>query len=465
MTFTFLLGALALLLLVLGMAYFSGKQVKNAADFASAGGRARLPMVVGALTGTMVGGASTIGTAQLAFSYGHSAWWFTVGGGLGLVIMGLVYAVPLRKSGAVTLSQVVSQKYGEKAGLTLSLLNTIGTFISVIAQILAGATLLQTVSNIPPLFSTLLIAGLMLIYVVYGGALGAGYVGIVKVLSICLTMLVCALLAAKLGGGAWNVLFNPDLPAHLYHNPFARGFLKDAGSGLSAVIGFISTQANITSLVSARDDKTAVKGSLMAGALMPFVGAMGVLVGLYMRAQYPGMASSMALPQFILNEMPGFVSGAMVMALLVTIVGSGAGLSLGISNIIANDLMPRKLLAGMNERKKIKVNRGILTTFLLVCALLTLGNIGGMILNLTFLSMGLRGAAGICALTAALKYPGYIPNRYALLSMVLGVATTVLSHLLYADRWDPTLPGVLAAGLTLWVGAKVGKSQGNHSPA
>ena len=33
--------------------------------------------------GTLVGGSSTIGTAQLAFDYGISAWWFTLGGGVG----------------------------------------------------------------------------------------------------------------------------------------------------------------------------------------------------------------------------------------------------------------------------------------------------------------------------------------------------------------------------------------------
>ncbi len=455
MTFAFILGALALLFLVLGVAYFSGRQVKSAADFASAGGRARLPMVIGALTGTMVGGASTIGTAQLAFTYGHSAWWFTVGGGLGLVLMGLFYAVPLRRSGHATLSQAVAKEYGAKAGLTLSLLNTLGTFISVVAQVLSGATLLSAVSHVPPLVGTVSMAALMLMYVVYGGALGAGYVGIVKVLAICLSMAVCAVAALTLGGGVSGVFMNPALPGEVYRVPFARGFLKDAGAGLAAVFGFICTQANITSMVSARSDKTAVRGAVLTGMLMPLVGAAGIVVGLYMRARYPEMASSMALPQFILNEMPGFVSGAMIMALFVTIIGSGAGLSLGVSNIIANDLMPKKLSASMSERKKLKVNRGILTVFLLACALLTLGNIGGMILNLTFLSMGLRGAAGIGVLTTALRYRGRIGAKWALTSMVLGVVMTIASHLLYADRWDPSLPGVLVAGLALFIGSKV----------
>ena len=36
-------------------------------------------VVAGAIMGTLVGGSSTIGTAQLAYQYGMSAWWFTLG--------------------------------------------------------------------------------------------------------------------------------------------------------------------------------------------------------------------------------------------------------------------------------------------------------------------------------------------------------------------------------------------------
>ena len=43
--------------------------------------------------GTLVGGASTIGTAQLAYSFGFSAWWFTLGAGLGCVMLAAFYVL------------------------------------------------------------------------------------------------------------------------------------------------------------------------------------------------------------------------------------------------------------------------------------------------------------------------------------------------------------------------------------
>ena len=452
MSLSLLLGAVFVLALVLAAAMFSGRQVQNAADFSSASQRATLPMVLGSLTGTMVGGASTIGTAQLAFSYGLSAWWFTVGGGLGLILLGLFYARPLRKSGCTTLSQVVSREYGGSAGRTLGLLNTLGSFISVIAQILSGSALLSALTNMPPLTGILLIAGLMLAYVIFGGALGAGYVGIVKVVVILLSLVVCAGLTIHLAGGLQQVFQHPQLDPLRHQNLMARGFLRDGGAGLAAIIGFISTQANITSIISARDSRTAIRGCVLTGLLMPVVGGAGILVGLYMRAHFPFMESRLALPTFILQQVPGFFGGMMLAALLVTIVGSGAGISLGISNIIAHDLMPKRLLTKLDERGRLALNRTVLTLLLLVCALLSLGSLGDMILNLTFLSMGLRGAAGVGVFTTALLLRGRIGNSAAMLSMVLGVLATILAQLLVADTIDPAVPGLLVSLAILGVG-------------
>ena len=74
LTLPTVMGLLAALLLVALTGVYAGKQVKSAGDFTS-GGNMGAAMIAGSLMGTLVGGASTIGTAQLAFTYGFSAWW------------------------------------------------------------------------------------------------------------------------------------------------------------------------------------------------------------------------------------------------------------------------------------------------------------------------------------------------------------------------------------------------------
>ena len=73
-------GLLATIALIIGVGIYSGRKVRSAADFASGGGKASGAWIVcGAIMGTLVSGQATIGTAQLAFNYGMSAWWFTWG--------------------------------------------------------------------------------------------------------------------------------------------------------------------------------------------------------------------------------------------------------------------------------------------------------------------------------------------------------------------------------------------------
>ena len=83
MTFMHYIGAALVILIIIGVGVYSGKQVKSASDY-DGGHNASAGLVMGAIIGTLVGGSSTIGTAQLAYTYGFSAWCFTLGGGIGV---------------------------------------------------------------------------------------------------------------------------------------------------------------------------------------------------------------------------------------------------------------------------------------------------------------------------------------------------------------------------------------------
>lgn len=148
-------GLLATIVLIIGVGIYSGRKVRSAADFASGGGKAGAWIVCGAIMGTLVSGQATIGTAQLAFNYGMSAWWFTLGSGIGCLILALGYAAPLRHSGCSTLLQIVSREYGPRAETWGSVLSSIGIFISVVAQILSATALLITIFPVSHLAAAL----------------------------------------------------------------------------------------------------------------------------------------------------------------------------------------------------------------------------------------------------------------------------------------------------------------------
>ena len=105
-------GIILVVILVTGAGMLAGRQVKDNSDFLTGGGRAGKWLTTGAIAGTLIGSQATVGTAQLAFDYGISACWFTVGTGLGCLVLGLVYSDKLRHSWCVTQFQIISRSYG-----------------------------------------------------------------------------------------------------------------------------------------------------------------------------------------------------------------------------------------------------------------------------------------------------------------------------------------------------------------
>ena len=101
--------------LVIGGGIYSARSVKSAEGYSLGGRSAGVPLVAGSIAGTVVGGGATVGTAQLAYSMGLSAWWFTLGSGIAFILMGLFYAGKLRTTGLETIPQYLKRNYGNKA--------------------------------------------------------------------------------------------------------------------------------------------------------------------------------------------------------------------------------------------------------------------------------------------------------------------------------------------------------------
>ena len=313
LTIWHVIGILATLAVIVGVSIYSGRSVKSAADF-DRGGSSGPWLVAGAIMGALVSGQATVGTAQLAYSYGLAAWWFTLGAGIGCLLLAVGYVVPLRHSGSTTLLGIVSQRYGKAAGYWGSVLCSLGIFISVIAQVISATALLTTIFPMGMGAAALVSVAIMTLYVVFGGVTGAGMGGVVKLFLLYLACIVGSLTVWSLSGGVTPLLGRvsdlcqaPGMDAVLglsggadaFHTRFlslvARGPLKDVGSGISLLLGVLSTQTYAQAIWSARSDSAARKGALLSALLIPPIGIACILIGLYMRAHYITTAEVQAL--------------------------------------------------------------------------------------------------------------------------------------------------------------------------
>lgn len=464
-SFYHILGIILSVVLIEVVGVMSSRKVKTADDFSRAGGKAGTWVVCGTIMGTLIGGQSTVGTAQLAFTYGISAWWFTLGAALGCVALAIGYVFPLRRSDSTTLLEVVSKEYGKKAEVLGSILCSLGMFVSVVAQILSASALLMTLFPVKFYLAAAISCLIMMMYVVFGGLWSAGIGGIVKLILLCISALAGGVIVLSLTDGYHGIMASieemcffktPDsdvsaFVAERYNNILARGGAKDIGSGLSVILGVLATQSYAQGIWAAKTDSAARKGALYSAVLTIPIGAACVLIGLYMRGHYVTAeemdllvesgkslpenigvmaTTAQAFPLFITHCMPEFLGGIVLGTLLITIIIGGSGLTLGSSTILVRDVFMKINPSLSESSKNLKVSRLTIIGILLMSVFVAATFSGSFINDLGFLSMGLRSTAVFIPLTLALFFPKRFKYQWIIISIIAGTAALILTQIL-----------------------------------
>lgn len=466
-SFYHILGIILSVVLIEVVGVMSSRKVKTADDFSRAGGKAGTWVVCGTIMGTLIGGQSTVGTAQLAFTYGISAWWFTLGAALGCVALAIGYVIPLRKSDSTTLLEVVSKEYGKKAVVLGSILCSLGMFVSVVAQILSSSALLMTLFPVKFYLAAAISCLVMMMYVVFGGLWSAGIGGIVKLILLCISSLAGGVIVLSLTDGYHGIMtsveemMNSFVETHgrvseeyiqeRYNNLLARGAGKDIGSGLSVILGVLATQSYAQGIWAAKTDSAARKGALYSAILTIPIGAACVLIGLYMRGHYVTAeemnllvesgkslpenigvmaTTAQAFPLFITHCMPEFLGGIVLGTLLITIIIGGSGLTLGSSTILVRDVFMKINPSLSESSKNLKVSRLTIIGILLMSVFVAATFSGSFINDLGFLSMGLRSTAVFIPLTLALFFPKRFRYQWVIISIIAGTAALILTQIL-----------------------------------
>ena len=458
LTTTQIIGLLISIAGIAGIAVYSGTKPQTFANVNTA------PIAAGIIIGTLVGGSSTVGTAQLAYNYGLSAWWFTLGGGIACLVLAIFYIKPLRNSHAMTLTGILGHEFGEGADVAASVLSSVGTFINIISQLISGtaviAVILPSLGIVPELIIT---AVFMAAYVICGGTQGAGRVGILKVILLYISMAACGIVVLKLTGGFGGFMADVrsiDNPDNVnFMSLFARGVGTDAGACLSLVLGVLTTQTYAMAVMSCKSDASARLGAILSTFLIPPIGAGGILVGLYMRANAPGIAAKTALTSFVLEHLPGLLGGVVLGTLFIAVVGTGAGLAMGISTIVRRDIIFHFTDKFKDPRKNNRLSHIIILLVLVIGCLLSTGKLGDTILSFAFMSMGLRGAVVFVPLCCALWLPGRVNKKWALAAIILGPLLVLLCGTVVPmpGGLDPLFAGVLASFVCCCVGLVIGR--------
>ncbi len=461
-----ILGAAATILLIAAAGASARRRVKCFADFATAGSSLGPVQVAGTIIGTIVGGASTVGAAQLAFRYGLSGWWFSLGSCFALTFLGVVLAAPMRTSGLKTIPQFLERSYGPRVGPWAWLFTSVGLMLNIIGQMLAAMSLLATVFGLGPEMAMVLTALMVMVYVMFGGVFSAGSVGIIKTLLLTGSMLAVGVATSSLSGGLGS--FGQALPRYPYFSLFGRGVWVDLAAAFSLMVGVSSTQTYIQAMFSARDVKSSRAGALLSAALAPLLGIPGVAVGMFMRINHPDINAVNALPLFVTTYMNPLLSGIILATLFISVIGTAAGLSLGVSVMFGQDIYKKRLRPMCSDRDILVASRLAIIAVSAVALLVALSGKESLILEWSFLSMGLRGSTVFFPLIGAVFFPKYVSKRAGILAVGVAPACAIAWGTVNPAGLDPLYIGLATSIIIVAVGSwfmrdKIAESQCERS--
>lgn len=425
LTFGHLFSLAATLVAILAITVYSARSVKTAEGFTLCGRSSGAMLIAGGIAGTCVGGSATIGTAQMAFSFGLSAWWFTLGVGLGLIVMAVFYAQSLRRSGLETLPQFLSLHYGNGAGLMTSVISSLGILFSAVASALSGIAMIGLIFGLTSWEAALVIVLLVLASVVFGGLKGAGVSGLLKIAILWVTLFAAGVVAYRSLAGMPD--FAQAFPAFPWFSPVARGFPTTLGNVVSLVVGMICTQTYIQAIYSATNIKVAIAGTLIAALITIPLGLPSVAVGMFMHATHPDIHPILALPMYLVLYLPPWLGGIGLAGILFSIVGSIAGLALGIGTMVSNDI-GRGILHIADERRILLINRVVVLLVACLAMAIALTNANTFVLDWNYMSMALRGAGVFIPMSLAIFWPHRLGAFWAVLSMGGSTAVAVFGR-------------------------------------
>ena len=310
-------------------------KIKTSEDYMVAGRRMGLFMVAFSLSANNIGGGSTTGLAGKAFgAWGMSAIWYVLTASIAMIP--LAYFAPrIRKTLAITIPEVVERRFGKASGTFTAVLNILALFCLTSSQIAASGAVITTLTGIP-LNVCLLIAGLVVIcYTTLGGMIADQISDLLQFLIILIGLAISTPFVLHAAGG-WGAL-SAKLPGEQL-SLVKIGWVPILGYIFNYFCTFLSGPEMVSRFESAKDEKTAMKASLLSGVLMALMAVFPTLLGLAalaLKDELPGVAGNTAMMAVTSKYAPGLITGLVSAAIISATMSSADSNLLCMSTLVA----------------------------------------------------------------------------------------------------------------------------------
>jgi len=308
-------------------------------------------------------------------------------------------------------------------------------------------------------------------YTLFGGMWSIALLDFVQMTVIMTGMLLIAVLVSGDAGGAANVVSHAQAAGKLQFLPTGgyETWIPFIGAGITMMLGSIPQPDVFQRMTSAKDEKTAVRGTVTGGVLyfaFAFVPMFLVYAATLIDPKLFGglieTDSQMVLPRLIVHHTPLVAQVFFFGALLSAIMSTASATLLAPSVMFTENILKHFAFKNKSDQQTLLIMRITVLIFsglVLWFALRSEASIFEMVGNAYKVTL----VAAFVPLTFGL-YWKRANTQGALFAIVLGIATWLLMEAFpLSEIWPPQLAGLLMSALGMLVGSLLPNFLGRYA--
>jgi Na+/proline symporter len=445
------------LLLSVGIGLAAARRVHTTKDFAVAGRSLPLPIVTATVFATWFGAEAVLGISATFVKEGlRGVVADPFGSSLCLILAGLFFAPRLYRLNMLTVGDYYRFRYDR----TVEVLCTLCVVTSYLGWVAAQFKVLGLVLNVvteggvSQSFGIVIGAAIVLTYTTFGGMFSVAILDFVQISVIMGGLLYIASIVSGLAGGVGAVIDHAAAAGKLDFFPPATlsAWIPFLGAWMTMMLGSIPQQDVFQRITSAKDERTAIRGSLLGGTLyflfcfVPmFLAYAATLVDPVKFGLLLEQDSQLVLPTLILQHTPIAAQIVFFGAVLSAVMSCSSATVLAPSVALSENVI-KPMLPPLNDSEFLRLMRVVLVGFavtVLAIALWSDASIYKLVVNTYKITL----VAAFIPLFAGL-YWKRATTRGARWAISAGLTSWLALELFGSPTavWPPQLVGFLAAG-------------------
>jgi SSS family solute:Na+ symporter len=366
----------AYLAVTIAIGLLAARRVSNSRDYMVAGRSLPLYMNVATVFATWFGAETVLSVSATFARDGLSGIpGDPFGASVCLVLAALLFARLFYRMNLLTIGDFYKQRYGKSVEVITSLAIVVSylgwtsaqmTALGLVIHVLTGGALALN-------HAILLGAAVVLVYTIFGGMWSVAFTDLFQTIVILVGLTLVAVLVGDLAGGASKVITQAAADGKFQFFPSdARGWWAMAGAFFAFAFGSIPQQDVFQRMTSAKDERTAVMGTILGGLIYFCFAFVPIFIAYAAVVADPSIAGlfkaedareiQKVLPDLVLNKMPLWAQVMFFGALLSAILSTASGALLAPTSLFTENVL-RPFVPRMGDRQFLLTLRTILVTF------------------------------------------------------------------------------------------------------